>query len=208
VSAMDDDLARVMELAGKATEGQWEMGDGGWIDAGNQTVCEYAGCGSHYAEWPNDSDPAFMLAACNFIRAHGPTIATLRAELAERDATIVRLLERRQADSAYIKKMDGIIEEVGGVTASCINPYEDLKRALQGQKQRAEAAESELASVRGDAGRLELLARDWLIASDYRAATADTTRSETSSAHERGYSRALESCARALKAAIAGEDGK
>ncbi len=31
---------------------------------------------------------------------------------------------------AYIKKLDGLIEEVGGITVSCINPYEDLKRAL------------------------------------------------------------------------------
>lgn len=46
--------------------------------------------------------------------------------------------------NAFIKKMDGIIEEVGGVTASCINPYEDLKRALIGQKERAIKAESAL----------------------------------------------------------------
>jgi hypothetical protein len=31
---------------------------------------------------------------------------------------------------AYCRKMDGILEEVGGVTVSCINPYEDLKRAM------------------------------------------------------------------------------
>lgn len=47
----------------------------------------------------------------------------------------------------YVKKMDGIIEEVGGVTASCINPYEDLKRALITQKERAISAEAALQSA-------------------------------------------------------------
>lgn len=31
---------------------------------------------------------------------------------------------------AYIKKLDGLLEEIGDITVSCINPYEDLKRAL------------------------------------------------------------------------------
>ena len=56
--------------------------------------------------------------------------------------------------NAFIKKMDGIIEEVGGVTASCINPYEDLKRALIGQKERAIKAESALHAAEAELGEL------------------------------------------------------
>lgn len=51
---------------------------------------------------------------------------------------------RHDKTKLYLKKIDGIIEEVGGVTASCINPYEDMKRALIGQKERAERAETAL----------------------------------------------------------------
>lgn len=46
----------------------------------------------------------------------------------EREVAALRAaLDRSEA---YCRKMDGILEEVGGVTVSCINPYEDLKRAL------------------------------------------------------------------------------
>lgn len=67
---------------------------------------------------------------------------------------LVEAEERLDREREFIRKLDGIIEEVGGVTASCINPYEDLKRALIGQKQRAESAESKLASVRALADEL------------------------------------------------------
>lgn len=60
--------------------------------------------------------------------------------------------------NAYIKKMDGIIEEVGGVTASCINPYEDLKRALIGQKERVTRAEAKLTDYERLISGLEALA--------------------------------------------------
>lgn len=49
------------------------------------------------------------------------------AEL-ERELIATRVLLDKS--EAYCRKMDGILEEVGGVTVSCINPYEDLKRAL------------------------------------------------------------------------------
>lgn len=46
--------------------------------------------------------------------------------------------KREESLRAYVNKMDGILEEVGGVTVSCINPYEDLKRALLAQKAEVE----------------------------------------------------------------------
>jgi hypothetical protein len=63
-------------------------------------------------------------------------------DYADKLDTIEALTREVEGLRAYVKKMDGIIEEVGGVTASCINPYEDLKRAMIGQKERAQAAEA------------------------------------------------------------------
>jgi hypothetical protein len=80
---------------------------------------------------------------------------------ADHAAEVEGLRKSLATERAYVKKMDGIIEEVGGVTASCINPYEDLKRALLGQKARAEAAERELEKVSA-----------WLRESDMRLGAA------------------------------------
>ena len=54
---------------------------------------------------------------------------------------------RIDSHEAYIKKLDGLIEEVGGITVSCINPYEDLKRALIALKTRANEAEAKVAHM-------------------------------------------------------------
>lgn len=53
---------------------------------------------------------------------------------------------QRQAKNAadYIRKMDGIIEEVGGITVSCINPYMDLKLALIALKEKAQKADEQV----------------------------------------------------------------
>lgn len=55
----------------KHTPGPWTMAlDGGWIDGpGDTTVVEYAGCGSHEAEWSNPADKALVLAAPALLEA-------------------------------------------------------------------------------------------------------------------------------------------
>lgn len=58
-------------------------------------------------------------------------------------------------ERAYIKKLDGIIEEVGGVTVSCINTYEDLKRTIIALKKRAEEAEATVAARAGTCSTYE-----------------------------------------------------
>lgn len=54
----------------------------------------------------------------------------IEAELRRLRDENARLIAALDKSEAYIRKMDGILEEVGGVTVSCINPYEDLKRTL------------------------------------------------------------------------------
>jgi chromosome segregation ATPase len=76
----------------------------------------------------------------------------MQSELVERVKRIVTQLEKERA---FVKKLDGIIEEVGGVTASCLNPYEDLKNALQAQKDKAERYWRENFSLREDVKHLE-----------------------------------------------------
>jgi hypothetical protein len=60
-------------------------------------------------------------------------------ELGER---IARLADLRANDAAYIKKLDGIIEETGVRPVSCINPYEDLKAVVLALKKRAAEADA------------------------------------------------------------------
>jgi hypothetical protein len=62
--------------------------------------------------------------------AIGGFIDRLKSENADLRADNVRLAAALEKSEAYCRKMDGIIEEVGGVTVSCINPYDDLKRAI------------------------------------------------------------------------------
>jgi len=83
-----------------------------------------------------------------------------RAEslLAEAESRLVKVCDSRDKDRAFIKKLDGIIEEVGGVTASCINPYEDLKNALIGQKVRAEKAEAQRDALQAQVDAVRALA--------------------------------------------------
>lgn len=90
----------------------------------------------------------------------------------------------------YIKKMDGIIEEVGGVTASCINPYEDLKRALTTQKDRAINAEAALQSANARLAAVLALADEW-----------EQRVSKVSLAHQI----LMDECATELRRAAAGE---
>jgi len=63
-----------------------------------------------------------------------PSVEAIAAVMGERDRLRIAL----EKSEAYCRKMDGILEEVGGVTVSCINPYEDLKRAMLALKERAE----------------------------------------------------------------------
>jgi len=54
---------------GKHTEGTWAACEDGWIEGANgETVCEYAGCGSHAAEW-NEADLNLVLAAPDLLEA-------------------------------------------------------------------------------------------------------------------------------------------
>ena len=60
----------------------------------------------------------------------------LRARIAALDGLLLAQVNQtklaradRDRESAYVKKMDGLLEEIG-VAVSCINPYEDLRRAL------------------------------------------------------------------------------
>lgn len=76
---------------------------------------------------------------CTFVAA------TLKALLDSRD----RQAESIENLNAYIKKMDGLVEELGLPVASCINPYEDLKRSLTALLKERNDAISE-ASVRSD----------------------------------------------------------
>lgn len=69
------------------------------------------------------------------------------------DAIAVRLRaaeQRAEREKAYFKKLDSIIDEEG-VARSCINPFEDLRRAIRGLK-------SDLAAERERAERM----KDWL----------------------------------------------
>jgi len=53
----------------KHTEGPWAACEDGWIEGANgETVCEYAGCGSHAAEW-NEADLNLVLAAPDLLEA-------------------------------------------------------------------------------------------------------------------------------------------
>ncbi len=73
--------------------------------------------------------------------------AEIREATEQKDREIARL-------NAYIKKIDGLIEEVGGCTFSCINPYEDLKASLVGLKTRVTELERQLAEAGEDKARL------------------------------------------------------
>lgn len=64
------------------------------------------------------------------------------ATVAELRARVDRLAELRANDAAYIKKLDGIIEETGVRPVSCINPYEDLKAVVLALKKRADEADA------------------------------------------------------------------
>src|SRR5574343_1191719 len=59
----------------------------------------------------------------------------LRRKLVAAESTIAK-------KDAEFKQLDGVLEEVGGVAVSCINPAEDLRRALVNLKERAQSAES------------------------------------------------------------------
>ena len=61
-------------------------------------------------------------------------IAQLERELTAAKEENARLAKSLETSRAYCSKLDGILEEVGDVTVSCINPYEDIKRALAAQK--------------------------------------------------------------------------
>jgi uncharacterized coiled-coil protein SlyX len=60
--------------------------------------------------------------------------------------------------NAYIKKMDGILEEVGGITVSCINPYEDLKCSLTALKSERDDLRARLGESETYAAKQEKLA--------------------------------------------------
>lgn len=57
------------------TPGPWEEA-GGWIFAGEQSVSEYAGCGTHEAAW-NPADLALVLAAPELLDALRKCVAEL-----------------------------------------------------------------------------------------------------------------------------------
>lgn len=67
------------------------------------------------------------------------------------DAKIARLREdaarKYKQAKEYIEKMDAVIDDCG-IAKSCINPLEDLKRAVTALKERAEKAEAALDNVR------------------------------------------------------------
>ena len=71
-------------------------------------------------------------------------VKDLEQQLSATQAQLASALAELEKERQYIKKLDGIIEEVGGVTVSCLNPYEDLKNTIIKLKARAEAAEKEL----------------------------------------------------------------
>lgn len=54
----------------KHTPGPWVSDSEGWINsASGEVVCEYAGCGSHEAEWWNRSNLALVLSAPDLLDA-------------------------------------------------------------------------------------------------------------------------------------------
>ena len=63
----------------------------------------------------------------NGTQSEGEKLLNRIDELERENAKLRRSLANSEA---YTRKMDGILEEVGGVAVSCINPYEDLKRSL------------------------------------------------------------------------------
>ncbi len=69
-------------------------------------------------------------------------------KIEELERQVAELEESCHFKDLYIKKLDGIIEEVGGVSASCIDPYEDIKNALQGQKDLAQRYFTEIHTLR------------------------------------------------------------
>ena len=75
-----------------------------------------------------------------------PYIALARQLERERDEA--RRKYKRAED--YIEKMDAVIDDLN-IAKSCINPLEDLTRAITAVKERAEKAEAKLA----DAARKE-----------------------------------------------------
>ena len=72
-------------------------------------------------------------------------VAELSSQLRELGEQLEGAKAKLANERAYIKKLDGLIEEVGGCTFSCINPYEDLKRALTGLKKQRDDADDLLA---------------------------------------------------------------
>jgi hypothetical protein len=67
-----------MTMGIEHTKGPWEASDGWLYGAGDEAVCEYAGCGTHEAVWPNPADLALAQAAPELLEA----LVLARAELA------------------------------------------------------------------------------------------------------------------------------
>ena len=68
-----------------------------------------------------------------------------RAEKAEAARDDARRKYKQAKD--YIEKMDAVIDDLN-IAKSCINPLEDLKRAILALKERAEKAEAQLAEYK------------------------------------------------------------
>lgn len=101
----------------------------------------------YYADnpFPHSSDVSWcsdsvMALEVKYVRddIHASVVAALEAEVAELKARVERLASLRESDAAYIKKLDGIIEETGVDPVSCINPYEDLKGVVLSLKKDAD----------------------------------------------------------------------
>lgn len=101
-------IAEWTRITSEATPGPWRAAhegvltrpDGsktwegrGWVyTEGGDAVTEYAGCGSHEAEWPNPSDASLVIASRE----------ALPALLAEREEMLAVLREMRASVSAAL----------------------------------------------------------------------------------------------------------
>lgn len=74
-------------------------------------------------------------------------------------------------DRDFLKKIDGLIEEVGDCTFSCINAYEDLKASLVGLKRQRDEA-------RREADESAASASQWMQTAQRRADDLATLRAD------------------------------
>jgi len=82
---------------GKHTEGTWAACEDGWIEGANgETVCEYAGCGSHAAEW-NEADLNLVLAAPDLLEALSEVVEEADSYTARTGKPVYNWLDKARA---------------------------------------------------------------------------------------------------------------